>query len=160
MLYIMTTIFIISNHPLMMGFTLMTSSVIYAVMLYLLNSSSWLMYILIMIFVSGVMVMFIYMASLSSNEPMTFSLSLFLKMTLMFMLPMLFFILTKQLKTNYLVSPLMNQFFKPQSMELIYKTYNKIMLETTVMLTVYLFIVLVVAVKIVNNFKVPLRSNK
>ena len=159
-LYTITTIFIISNHPLIIGFTLITSSVIYAVILYLLNSSSWLIYILIIIFVRGVIVIFIYIASLSSNEPMTFSLRLFLKITLMFMVPIVFFILTKQLKTNYLVRPLINQFFKPQSIELIYKTYNKIILETTVILTVYLFIVLVVAVKIVNNFKMPLRSNK
>lgn len=159
-LYIITTIFVISNHPLIIGFTLIISRVIYAIILYLLNSSSWLIYILIIIFVRGVIVIFIYIARLSSNEPITFSFNLFFKINLIFTIFLIFFILTKQLKTNYFTNPVINQFFKPQSIELIYKTYNKIILETTIILTIYLFIVLVVAVKIVNNFKIPLRSNK
>nr|QFX74892.1 NADH dehydrogenase subunit 6 [Pleonexes koreana] len=159
-LYLMTIFFIITNHPLMMGFSLMITSMIYGYMMYLLNSSSWLVYILIMVFVSGVMVMFIYMASLSSNEPMNLPLPLFWKINMMIFTLMPFFILTKQLKTNYTHIGLMNMFFKQCSMNLIYKTYNKIMLEMTTLLTIYLLIVLIVAMKLVNNFKLPLRSKK
>lgn len=158
LLYLITIFFVVTNHPLIIGFSLIITRVIYGVILYILNSSSWLVYILIMVFVRGVIVMFIYMASLSSNEPITFPLTIFWKMNLIIFIIIPFFIFTKQLKTNYLYIDLMDIFFKEHSINLIYKTYNKIIIEITILLTIYLLIVLIVAIKIVNNFKLPLRS--
>lgn len=159
-LYTTAIIFIVINHPLIIGFTLMLSRIIYGVMLYLLNSSSWFIYILVIIFVRGVIVIFIYISSLSSNEPITFSFTTLYKINFIFLIISPLFILTKQLKTNYLTINLINQIFFQSSINLIYKTYNKILLEITILLTIYLLVVLIVAIKIVNNFKIPLRSKK
>lgn len=160
-LSVLFTKFILSNHPLIIGFILMLSRIVYGFTIYIINSTPWLTYILIIIFVRGMIVIFIYIAGLSSNEPITFKIESSLKILLFSWLTLAtFFISIKQLKISNTSLNTINQFFKEQAMETVYKTYNKIIFETTIILTIYLLIVLIVRIKIINNFKMPLRASK
>ena len=158
LLFILIT-FIISNHPLIIGFLLIISRILYGLIFYILNSIPWLVYILVIIFVRGAIVIFIYIASLSSNEPINIIIKPTIKNILLAIIILsILFIFIKQLKINYINLNSINQFLRINSIEVIYKTYNFILIEITISLTIYLLLVLIVRVKIVKNFKLPLRT--
>nr|UPL65218.1 NADH dehydrogenase subunit 6 [Megaris sp.] len=84
----MSFLFIWLKHPMSMGICLITLTVIMAMLMNILLKSSMLAYILIIIMLSGVMVLFIYMASVASNEKFHFSwnlLTMFLLINIIFM---------------------------------------------------------------------------
>lgn len=153
--------FILSNHPLIIGFLLILTRIIYGLIIYTLRLTPWLTYILIIVFVRGVIIIFIYIASLSSNEPININIPLISKIILITLsYVLLLFILVKQTKINKQILNSINQITKEHTIEIIYKTYNNILIEITTILTIYLLITLIVAINITNNFKKPLREKK
>nr|ALO76910.1 NADH deshydrogenase subunit 6 [Trixagus sp. TRI01] len=64
---IISSLFLLITHPVSMGLTLLIQISIIAMNLKLYNSNSWFSYILFIIMVGGLMIIFIYMTSISSN---------------------------------------------------------------------------------------------
>nr|ALI86969.1 NADH dehydrogenase subunit 6 [Heterometrus longimanus] len=60
--------FLLSFHPLTMGIFLMLSTSLVAFSLYFIFGYSWYSYIMILVFLGGMLILFIYIASLASNE--------------------------------------------------------------------------------------------
>ena len=65
--------FIFLTHPLAIGFTLITQTILICLVVALSSKLSWFSYILFLIFLGATLVLFIYVAALASNE--TFKLS-------------------------------------------------------------------------------------
>ena len=151
---------IVSSHPLIIGFLLIITRIIYGSTIYLTLNTSWLVYILIIVFVRGAIVIFIYMARLSSNEPIVILIKPLWKITIITLLSTsIIFVFTKQLKINSKIITNISEYFNKQSTKIIYKTYDCISLEMTLSLTMYLLVVLIVAVKLIRNFNKPLRAS-
>nr|BBN80008.1 NADH dehydrogenase subunit 6 [Grandidierella fasciata] len=151
-------IFVFSEHLLVMNFSLMLTSVFYSVILYHQMLTTWMAYILMMVFLSGMMVIFIYMTSLSSNEPFNFPpYTLVILGVLSAGLPLLV------MKSSFLLlensSKLLN-FNSSFSLEAVYKSYSFTSWELTFCLIVYLFVTLVVTVKISSMKSAPLKMMK
>nr|BCD89857.1 NADH dehydrogenase subunit 6 [Grandidierella osakaensis] len=150
--------FVFSEHLLVMNFSLMMTSMFYSVVLYHQMLTSWMAYILMMVFLSGMMVIFIYMTSLSSNEPFNFpSNSLFFLVFLSAFLPILVS------KYGFLFMEVIDKlcnFNSSFSLELVYKSYSLSSWELTFCLITYLFITLVVTVKISSMKSAPLKMMK
>lgn len=125
-----------------MGVTLRTGS-----------PSSWVSYILVIIFVRGIIIIILYIARLSSNEVIT--PSNFAKKTYL-----LFFIGSLLFFTNPtpLYATQINEFFKNPLFSIVYKTYTQLINPITTLIIFYLLIVLVTAVNIIKTRKIPLRS--
>nr|WGO58104.1 NADH dehydrogenase subunit 6 [Rhabdoblatta saussurei] len=145
------------NHPLAMGLILLIQTVMITIITGMLTQSFWFSYILFLIFLGGMLVLFIYVTSLASNEMFSISTKMFLFM--LFMIPIMGLILYKinpmlmnQETTNYMIHNNMT------SMSLI-KLYNLPTSIITIMLASYLFLTLIVVVKITNIFKGPLRHS-
>nr|YP_010713304.1 NADH dehydrogenase subunit 6 [Mesobuthus eupeus]WDA95762.1 NADH dehydrogenase subunit 6 [Mesobuthus eupeus] len=76
-LLLLNLLFFFSNHPLVMGLLLMGSTVLVAFSFFLLFKVSWFSYLLLLAFLGGLLVLFIYVASLASNEAMKFESKFF-----------------------------------------------------------------------------------
>nr|YP_010004103.1 NADH dehydrogenase subunit 6 [Appias nero]QNR01209.1 NADH dehydrogenase subunit 6 [Appias nero] len=152
------------NHPLAMGLLILCQTLILSLLLGMFINTYWFSYILFLIFLGGLLVLFIYVSSIASNELMNFSLKL--KFNLMIYLIM--FIISFIIMYIYLLKiPNLNNEMSNYTQHFIFFNENKISLTKLynnqtflliVMLIIYLFITLVAVIKITNIFFGPLRS--
>nr|ANZ03458.1 NADH dehydrogenase subunit 6 [Drosophila suzukii] len=167
MLYslIITTSIIFLNmiHPLALGLTLLIQTIFVCLISGLMTKSFWYSYILFLIFLGGMLVLFIYVTSLASNEMFNLSIKLTLFSSLiLFMMLILSFIVDKTsislfLMNNEMESIIkMNSYFTENSLSL-NKLYNFPTNFITILLMNYLLITLIVVVKITKLFKGPIR---
>nr|YP_010415044.1 NADH dehydrogenase subunit 6 [Agrilus ornatus]URW97765.1 NADH dehydrogenase subunit 6 [Agrilus ornatus] len=159
---LISLMFFFTKHPLSMGFNLLLQTVIMALMAGLLNINFWYSFILFLIMVGGMLILFIYMTSVASNEKFKFSTEIFGVMLIILTMlmtinliadPMSYIKETLTVMTDLEMSPNMwtlslNKFL----------TYPLNMLLLLMMS--YLFLTLVAVVKITEIKSGPLRTFK
>nr|YP_009159448.1 NADH dehydrogenase subunit 6 [Palaemon serenus]AKQ09493.1 NADH dehydrogenase subunit 6 [Palaemon serenus] len=148
------------THPLAMGLTLITQTILICVTSGLLSSLSWFSYILFLIFLGATLVLFIYVASLASNEifkltPVTTLILLtpFTALPLIFLVDALLIPNKEVLEASSLVFPqeLASVQLKLNSM------YGPTSAPLTAVIVLYLLLTLVVVVKLSSTYFGPLR---
>nr|YP_011014485.1 NADH dehydrogenase subunit 6 [Scopimera longidactyla]WQA11151.1 NADH dehydrogenase subunit 6 [Scopimera longidactyla] len=158
MLMSLSILFVNLNHPLAMGLTLLVQTIFVTLTVGVSNFSFWFSYILFLVFLGGMLVLFIYVASLASNEaflpPTMFavffvSMSIFLSFMLFFIDPIMS-IFPSSLPTTSIQSFTSTPF-------IISWIYNSPSMMFTIFIVSYLLLMLIIVVKIVNLFKAPLR---
>nr|QZM06650.1 NADH dehydrogenase subunit 6 [Tetanops sintenisi] len=163
MTFILSLIFIQMNHPLAMGLMLLIQTLMICLLTGLTAKSFWFSYILFLIFLGGMLVLFIYVTSLASNEMFSLSMKLMMTTTVLFLMLLIPSILMD--KTS------MISFYQNSEMESInnsysYFTENVLSLQKlynsptnlmTILLMNYLLITLIAIVKITKLFYGPLR---
>nr|YP_010946931.1 NADH dehydrogenase subunit 6 [Symploce maxima]WGO57688.1 NADH dehydrogenase subunit 6 [Symploce maxima] len=145
------------SHPLAMGLILLIQTVFISLISGMLSQSFWFSYVLFLIFLGGMLILFIYVTSLASNE--MFFLSMKISLSSMFVL------LISTIMLSLLIMPLLqNQetiLFMSTNNYLINsltKLYNQPTGLITILLASYLFLTLIAVVKITNIFSGPLRQ--
>nr|AVN67796.1 NADH dehydrogenase subunit 6 [Periplaneta lateralis]UEV86532.1 NADH dehydrogenase subunit 6 [Periplaneta lateralis] len=160
MIIMLTTsmIFTQMSHPLAMGLMLLIQTIIVCMMSGLLSQSFWFPYILFLIFLGGMLVLFIYVTSLASNE--MFYLSTKMMTIVIIIIPMLLLINNIELMTNNMEIMIHKDMYITQNeiMNSLMKLYNQPTSMIVIMLASYLFLTLIVVVKITNISKGPLRQ--
>jgi len=58
------------NHPLAMGLTLIFQTALAATMTSILAGTFWFSYLLVLIFLGGMLILFVYVSALAPNEPL------------------------------------------------------------------------------------------
>nr|AYW52166.1 NADH dehydrogenase subunit 6 [Lamiinae sp. 4 ACP-2013] len=154
----LTSIFIFLTHPLSLGLILLIQTIIIALITGSMSLNYWFSYIIFLIMIGGMLILFIYMTSIASNEKFKFSSKLFLLFsTLFFLLSMLliidfyFFNQLTIIDLNY--QPYM--FNYKFSLNKFINWPNKLMF---LMMIIYLLITLIMVVKITNINYGPLRQ--
>nr|UOU85185.1 NADH dehydrogenase subunit 6 [Cephalops aeneus] len=159
----MNFLFMQMNHPLAMGLILMTQTILVCLLTGLISKTFWFSYILFLIFLGGMLVLFIYVTSLASNE--MFSMSIKLMMTMLILLSFIMIILFL-FNNNDIYNFMFNNEIKKIDMNLSFikessislnKLYNFPTNLITLMLINYLLITLIATVKITKFFYGPLR---
>nr|QCX31801.1 NADH dehydrogenase subunit 6 [Upogebia affinis] len=148
------------THPLSMGLALLLQTTLICSCSGMMMPSFWFSYILFLIFLGGMLVLFIYVTSLASNEPFTFSLSS--SMILMLFIPTLsmVFIFSDPLITLENQSNSTNIYLFNSlnlTMALTSSIYNQSTMMFTIFIVIYLLLTLFAVVKITNMFFGPLR---
>nr|YP_009128279.1 NADH dehydrogenase subunit 6 [Promalactis suzukiella]AJO68674.1 NADH dehydrogenase subunit 6 [Promalactis suzukiella] len=154
------------NHPLSMGLMILFQTLLTCILSGMLIKTYWFSYILFLTFLGGLLVLFIYVSSIASNE--LFNLSS--KMILFFLIFLLFsicfsifFFNLKWMNLSFNMDMLnfFNSFlfFNNENKINLSKLYNNQTFLTMMMLIIYLFITLVAVVKITNIFFGPLRPS-
>nr|QXI88798.1 NADH dehydrogenase subunit 6 [Halpe nephele] len=155
------------KHPLSLGLLILIQTLLICLISGMIIYTYWFSYILFLTFLGGLLVLFIYVSSIASNE--LFKLSTNHKMIMIIMinlLIMMFFLLNNLNWMNNIFPPNneMNNFFNlfiffnnEYNINLS-KLYNEQNYLLMIMLIIYLFITLVAVVKITNIFYGPLRS--
>nr|QLY90224.1 NADH dehydrogenase subunit 6 [Dicranomyia modesta] len=162
---IISFIFINMKHPLAMGLTLLTQTFLICLITGYFSKTFWFAYVLFLIFLGGMLVLFIYVTSLASNEMFSMSFKLMListmiMMIIMFMLIFIDFTIINPFIFNLEMNNLSNMynFFEENSLSL-NKLYNFPTNFITLLMINYLLLTLIIIVKITKNFYGPLRNN-
>nr|ULR86958.1 NADH dehydrogenase subunit 6 [Macquartia sp. 4 HNL-2022a] len=161
-MFIISVNFIFMKHPLSMGLTLLGQTTLVCMMSGLMNKTFWFSYILFLVFIGGMLVLFIYVTSLASNEMFSLSIKMTLVFSFLFLLTFMIFIMidkTLFMKYNNIETQLinlLNSYIKENSLSL-NKLYNFPNNLLTIMLMNYLLITMIAVVKITKLFKGPLR---
>nr|WJJ67815.1 NADH dehydrogenase subunit 6 [Scathophaga stercoraria] len=159
---IINMIFLNMKHPLAMGLTLLIQTLMVCLMSGLLTKTFWFSYILFLVFLGGMLVLFIYVTSLASNEMFSMSMKLLLFSLLVFSLMIIaLMFLDKNMLLQYSNLEMkslfnMNSYLTETSL-LLNKLYNYPTNLLTILLMNYLLITLIAVVKITKLFKGPLR---
>nr|YP_010710259.1 NADH dehydrogenase subunit 6 [Dyscolus arauzae]WCS91704.1 NADH dehydrogenase subunit 6 [Dyscolus arauzae] len=161
----MTIMFMFLNHPMSMGLILLIQTLLISLMSGMYSYSYWFSYILFLVMIGGMLVLFIYMTSLASNEMFNFSMkmSTFIMIMISFMMTIYFFIdymFMNPLLKNANMMEMINDMLMLKnenliSLNMIYNIPNNMI---TLMLVNYLFLTLIAVVKITDINYGPLRQ--
>nr|AWD29907.1 NADH dehydrogenase subunit 6 [Anopheles gambiae] len=163
MCLIMSFIFMQMKHPLSMGLMLLIQTFLTCLITGIYVKSFWFSYVLFLIFLGGMLILFIYVTSLSSNEMFTMSFKLTMFSLVLFSFSMvIFFILDKTFIEQFIINMEMEKFSMTnnlinENILSLNKMYNFPTNLITLLLINYLFLTLLVTVKITKKFYGPLR---
>nr|UFZ13122.1 NADH dehydrogenase subunit 6 [Protohermes xanthodes] len=149
------------NHPLAMGLILLLQTVMICLTSGLMVQTFWFSYILFLIMLGGMLILFIYMTSLASNELFSISMKTMTINVILLSFFMLFLFMDSFTWMSNMLNLDMNLFksmiYTENSSELL-KLYNFPTMNLTLLLINYLFLTLIIIVKITNIFFGPLRQ--
>nr|UOU85237.1 NADH dehydrogenase subunit 6 [Rhagio lineola] len=161
--FITGLIFMQMTHPLAMGLVLLIQTLFICLITGLLTKTFWFSYILFLIFLGGMLVLFIYVTSLASNEMFLFSMkTLLITISIIMMTLFLFLVMDYSLINNMFINNEMSNIFNMNSYLMentlnLNKLYNFPSNIITLVLINYLLLTLVAVTKITNIFYGPLR---
>lgn len=158
--FLLTCSLLFSNlsHPLSIGLTLLIQTVLISLTVGLSSYSFWFSYILFLIFLGGILVLFIYVSSLAPNE-FFFSIDLFIVLfiiTVIFTLVCIIFDPVLSTFSNISLPTSTFNYFNSTPV-IINWIYNSPSITFTIFIVSYLLLALIIIVKIINLFKGPLR---
>nr|APT41456.1 NADH dehydrogenase subunit 6 [Micropygomyia cayennensis] len=162
---IMTIIFMSMTHPLAMGLMLLIQTLIISLIIGLMMKTFWFSYILFLTFMGGMLILFIYITSLASNEMFSFSSKILILFSLlMFMILISMLITDKSFIMHYFNNTEMTEFFNTkilfkENFLNLNKFYNFPINLIMLMMVIYLLLTLIVIVKITQTNFGPLRTN-
>nr|AFC36314.1 NADH dehydrogenase subunit 6 [Julodinae sp. MJTNT-2012] len=156
----MALIFLALKHPLSMGFALLIQSMLISLITGLFNYNFWYSYIIFLIMIGGMLVLFIYMTSIASNEKFFFSYKITLMTTVLVVATMMIYLIMDKylFYTNSLTMMMTAQDSNIDWILSLNKYLNYPTNILMIMLFMYLFITLVAVVKITNVSYGPLRQ--
>nr|YP_009115082.1 NADH dehydrogenase subunit 6 [Isognathotermes ugandensis]AIZ68268.1 NADH dehydrogenase subunit 6 [Isognathotermes ugandensis] len=141
------------KHPMAMGMLLLMQTTLVCLISGTMYKSFWFSYILFMIMIGGMLVLFMYMTSLASNEMFSPSNKM-LTITLM-TLPILTFMMPNT--TNNKEMNMHETMMENEIMTTTTVMYNQMMGTMTTLLVLYMLMTLIVVVNIINVSSGPLR---
>nr|YP_010962596.1 NADH dehydrogenase subunit 6 [Euphausia crystallorophias]WNI01992.1 NADH dehydrogenase subunit 6 [Euphausia crystallorophias] len=147
-------------HPLAMGLALLFQTILICCTTGLSNLSFWFSYILFLIFLGGMLVLFIYVTSLASNEMFKPSIISFMAIASISITGGLLLLCDPMMLSQSTLLK-MSSFIKDTcystDLELVATIYNSTNMNMTIFMVFYLLLTLIVVVKVTGNFFGPLR---
>nr|WHM51573.1 NADH dehydrogenase subunit 6 [Acorhinotermes subfusciceps] len=143
-----------TKHPMAMGLILLTQTILSCLISGTMYKSFWFSYILFMIMVGGMLVLFMYMTSIASNE--MFSPSNKMIMIMMITIPTISMVMTNPTSNKEMVS--YNTMTENEVISTTTPMYEQIVGTLTITLILYMLLTLIVVVKLININWGPLRQ--
>nr|YP_010954677.1 NADH dehydrogenase subunit 6 [Dorcus curvidens]WMW30062.1 NADH dehydrogenase subunit 6 [Dorcus curvidens] len=145
------------KHPLSMGLLLLIQSTMIALITGWMNLTFWYSYILLLIMIGGMLVLFMYMTSVASNEKFSYSIFLAFISSSLILLIFPASLIVDQWFTNYtnMISESFKLLFSLLSLN---KFLNFPAIMISILLIIYLLITMIVVIKISSFKQGPLRN--
>nr|YP_010010568.1 NADH dehydrogenase subunit 6 [Psylliodes chlorophana]QOH99587.1 NADH dehydrogenase subunit 6 [Psylliodes chlorophana]QOK35988.1 NADH dehydrogenase subunit 6 [Psylliodes punctifrons] len=160
LLFMNTVMFIFLYHPLSLGLILLLQTILTALISGFMNSNFWYSYMLFLIMIGGMLILFIYMTSIASNEKFKLNKKMFLFNFMGLMIMMMLLLFMDMFYLNYFMNieemTMMNLTFNNNLS--LKKYFNYPNYTLMIMMIIYLFITLIAVTKITNNSYGPLRQ--
>nr|YP_009368842.1 NADH dehydrogenase subunit 6 [Phaneroptera nigroantennata]ARN59043.1 NADH dehydrogenase subunit 6 [Phaneroptera nigroantennata] len=162
--FFITCMFLFINHPLAMTLTIILQTLSICLTISTFTYSSLFAYILFLVFLGGMLVLFIYITSLAANEMFTPFIKYVLTLITLFLIMLMLNFLFDSLMTSNLITNMDMLKFNNldtstnEPIYLLTKLYNTPTKVMTMLLVIYLFLTLIAVVKITNIFLGPLRQ--
>nr|YP_010327009.1 NADH dehydrogenase subunit 6 [Cosmia restituta]UNP54258.1 NADH dehydrogenase subunit 6 [Cosmia restituta] len=155
------------NNPLSMGLMILIQTLLTCLLTGMMIKTYWFSYILFLTFLGGLLVLFIYVSSIASNEmfkPMFNMKKMFFFLFVFTLLIQLMYFNNMSWMNLSMNSDMINfydlmLFFNNENKINLSKLYNNQTFLIMMMLIIYLFITLIAVVKITNIFYGPIRSS-
>nr|ATD52996.1 NADH dehydrogenase subunit 6 [Cicadula sp. EMHAU-2015-Zz052713] len=136
--------------PMSMGMLLMTQTILSTILLSKIMSCSWMPMIIFLMMIGGLLILFMYMSSIASNEKFSFNIY-YMILILIIITP----VEEMFMETN-INEKLIN--LNPSESITLMKIYNKKTFIITLLLFLYLFLAMITVTFIVKMHKGPLRA--
>nr|QOL00709.1 NADH dehydrogenase subunit 6 [Omocestus haemorrhoidalis] len=155
--------FIKLNHPMSMMMFIIIQTFFVGLITGTTMESFWLTYILFLMFLGGMLVLFIYITSIASNELFKNKSIVLIISMIMTIITMMILIITDKMMFLDVIKDTetmnINNSINFQEMTMsLGKLYNKPTFIITMMMMIYLFLALVAVVKITNINQGPIRK--
>nr|YP_010035832.1 NADH dehydrogenase subunit 6 [Brontispa longissima]QQQ89060.1 NADH dehydrogenase subunit 6 [Brontispa longissima]UAJ48108.1 NADH dehydrogenase subunit 6 [Brontispa longissima] len=151
----MTLNLLMFNHPINMMLTIITQTILISLISSLMMKIQWFSYILFLVMIGGMLIIFMYMTNVASNEKFPKMKNLFFLASIPFALLSLLTLTDKFwmfTEINFKSSNLLELSFKKNSM---YSPLSTMM----ILIMVYLLITMIMVVKLTQTNMGPLRQN-
>nr|AXS65448.1 NADH dehydrogenase subunit 6 [Coleoptera sp. 21 KM-2017] len=155
---LLSIMFISMNHPLTMGLTLILQSINIAIITGLTNLSFWFSYIIFLIMVGGMLILFMYMTSVASNEKFKFNLKIILISIKFMIIISIMMLYNNHLENMFNMNQMTNEIFYNSINLNINKYFNLPFSNIMILMIIYLLITMIASVKITKFEKGPLRQ--
>nr|YP_009860231.1 NADH dehydrogenase subunit 6 [Neoplocaederus obesus]QKW88548.1 NADH dehydrogenase subunit 6 [Neoplocaederus obesus] len=154
-----STLFMFLSHPLSFGLILLLQTISVSLITGMMNYNYWFSYILFLVMVGGMLILFIYMTSVASNEKFKFSFKI-LVVSLIFAIFSISLTLIDLFFSNYFLSTfdLTSQSIYSKNELSMTKFLNWPSSSVLALMITYLLITLIMVVKITNVQYGPLRQ--
>nr|APX39859.1 NADH dehydrogenase subunit 6 [Longitarsus tabidus] len=159
-LMIMNTIMMLMfKHPLSCGLILLIQTILTALFTGMISLNFWYSYILFLIMIGGLLILFIYMTSIASNEKFKINKK-YIYMYMLFMLILSFMLFIDPYYTNLMTNiiDMKNSILMIKNQYSMMKYFNYPNYFIMMMMIIYLFITLIAVVKITKFNYGPLRQ--
>nr|AOY39718.1 NADH dehydrogenase subunit 6 [Scolytinae sp. BMNH 1043001] len=155
-----STLFMFLSHPLTLGGTLLIQTIMVSLISGMMFMNFWFSFILFLIMIGGMMIMFMYMTSIASNEKFKTPNKKFILLSTMILLTTL---TTFLMMDNYWNPSLQYMILKntenvDSHLSSLCKFFNWPNYVLSIMLMMYLLITLIAIVKIIDKKMGPLRQ--
>nr|ANJ70257.1 NADH dehydrogenase subunit 6 [Hydroporus discretus] len=158
-------IFLFMNHPMSMGLILMMQTILIVLITGLYSYSFWFSYILFLIMIGGMLILFMYMTSLASNEKFKTSKNIFNILIIMMMMILIILynndsLLLEYINKNSNFMEYLNNLMmlKNENNLSLYMLYNNPNFLINMLMINYLLITLIAVIKITKSNMGPLRQ--
>nr|UPX88275.1 NADH dehydrogenase subunit 6 [Leptodora kindtii] len=153
MIMILFLMFPALDHPLAMGTNLILATLLIAATMGVCFTNFWISYTLFLILLGALLVVFVYLSLLASNEKFKMNGS-YLMVMVIFMVPLNVFSSEEKMMNSSEMFNKSNEMASTLS-----KLFSTELYQTTIFLVIYLLFTLIVVVKNTKNDNSPLRSN-
>nr|QWW92000.1 NADH dehydrogenase subunit 6 [Abscondita cerata] len=155
----LTILFMFMSHPLSMGMILLMQTLMIAMWTGSMSMNFWYSYILFIVMVGGMLILFIYMTSVASNEKFMYKKMLLIMVSIMFIMIMFMnkdkiFTLMNSMNLDLMTIKNILTFKMSLNKFLMYP-----MMIMSLMIIIYLLITLIAVSKITNVKNGALRKN-
>nr|WNV22596.1 NADH dehydrogenase subunit 6 [Psylliodes kiesenwetteri] len=159
LLILNSLLFMFLHHPLSCGMTLLIQTILTAILSGMMNYNFWYSYIFFLIMVGGMLILFIYMTSIASNEKFKLNKNLIFILSMSLMIIMMMMIIDMFYLNYFLHIQDMKMLNMNFDNKMSFKKYFNFPNYTFMfMMIIYLFITLIAVVKITNNTYGALRQ--
>nr|ASW26910.1 NADH dehydrogenase subunit 6 [Gallerucida bifasciata] len=158
MLILCSMLFIFFNHPLSCGMILIIQTILICLMTGMMNYNYWFSYILFLIMIGGMLILFIYMTSIASNEKFKFNFPILIISIMMIILNFMLLMMDNfysNFHTQILDMKINTDMNNNLSMNKYFNYPNNLIM---ILMMNYLFLTLITIVKITNFSYGPLRQ--
>nr|ASY98337.1 NADH dehydrogenase subunit 6 [Deroplatys lobata] len=155
---ILSIIFLFSNHPLSMSLTLLLQTLCMCLISGSMSLSFWFAYVLSLIYLGGMLILFMYVTSLASNEMFSYSNKILLTTLILLFISLTIYYMDFPYPLNLYEGMENNSTLTFMSNNFLLKLYNQSTNIITILIASYLFLTLIMVVKIINIYKGPLRQ--
>jgi len=153
-------LFLRLSHPLAIGLGLLFQTILICCTTGLSNLSFWFSYILFLIFLGGILVLFIYITSLASNEMFKPSIILIIIMIIAIFTGIIINLIDPILVPQIpliKIATFINLDTYSTDLSLVATIYSSTNINITIFIVFYLLLTLIVVVKITDTFFGPLQ---
>nr|YP_010274428.1 NADH dehydrogenase subunit 6 [Pochazia confusa]UJT96872.1 NADH dehydrogenase subunit 6 [Pochazia confusa] len=145
------------KHPLSMGSILMIQTIMVSNKMSMDSNSSWFSYILFITIIGGMMVMFMYMSSIASNEKFKLNMKQTIMITMMIIL-MIMMMSDSSMEYLNKMTEKKKMIMQKEEVKITTKFFNLNKMNVTILMMMILLLTMVIVTNMSSTFEGPLKK--